>query len=193
MTDRLVEILYFLAFVQGGKYGSRLVYLTPQITVKKWANNCEARWTPGEMPFKYKEAPLLVSNNGQSDFPSIRQFALPTDSRKIEGHFSSKIRSRTRPLEPKLAQEVVKVYERKRKKAPDSAVAATYDEALPWRPPKVDRSRKATYQSFIAQRQAESDGAGIISRGKGARRGTQSQSRCGRCGTGNQATERQLK
>jgi hypothetical protein len=171
-----------LAFVQGGKHGSRLVYLTPRITVKKWANNCEVKWTwtPAEMPFKYKKAPILVSNNGRSDFPAIRKFAMPTDGRKIEGHFSSMIRSRATPLEPKLAQEVVSVYEGKRKDAPASAIAKTYDESLPRRPPKVDRNRKATYRFFIAKLKAESDGKEISSLGKGARRGTQSQSRCGR-------------
>lgn len=169
-----------LAFVQGGNRGSRLVYLTPPVTVKKWANNCEVRWMPAEMPFKYEEAPILVSNNGQSDFPSVNKFALPTNGGKIEGHFSSMIRSRATPLDPKLAQEVVKVYERKRAKAPASAIATAYVEALPWKPPKVDRSRKATYRFFVAQRQGEIDDAETGFRGNGARGGRQSQSRCGR-------------
>jgi len=149
-----------LAFVQGGRLGSRLVFLTPPITVKKWAHNCELRWTPAEMPFKYKEEPTLVSNNGYTDFPSVKQFALHAAGGKIEGCFSSRIRSRARPLEPRLAREVVKVYEEKRAKAAGewpSVIAATYDEALPWKPPKVDRNRKATYRFLIAQRQGETD------------------------------------
>ena len=161
-----------LAFVQGGNRGSRLVYLTPPITVKKWTNNCEVRWTPADMPFKYKEAPILVSNDGQSDFPSVKKFALPSDGRKIEGHFSSKTRSRARPLEPKLAQEVVKVYEGKRAKSPPSAIAATYDEALPWEPPKIDRSRKATYRFFLAQRQGETEDAEGVLRTEGGGTGS---------------------
>jgi hypothetical protein len=55
---------------------------------------------------------------------------------------------------------VVKVYEEKRAKAAGewpSVIAATYDEALPWKPPKVDRNRKATYRFLIAQRQGETD------------------------------------
>ena len=170
-----------LAFVQGGNLGSRLVFLTPPIAVvKKWKRNCEVRWTSAEMPFKYKEAPILVSNDGQSDFPSVKRFALQADGKKIEGRFSSKIRSRARPVEPKLAHEVVKIYEAKRAKASASAIAATYDEALPWRPPKVVRNRKATYRFFVAQRQGETDDAESVLRAEGATPETQSQSRCGR-------------
>ena len=174
-----------LAFVQGGNRGSRLVYLTPPIRVKKWANNCEVKWTPAEMPFKYEEAPILVSNNGQSDFPAIKQFALPTDGSKIEGHFSSMIRSRATPLEPKVAQEVVKVFEEKyaeAKEARASAIAITYDKALPWRPPKVDgsrKARKASYQYFVAQRRAETDEVESILRAGDARPDIP-RSRCGR-------------
>ena len=102
-----------LAFVQGGQLGSRLVFLTPPVTVKVWKNNCEVRWTPAEMPFKYKEAPVLVSNVGQADFRLVKQFALESDGTKIEGRFCSKIRSKAKPLKPKLAHEVVKVYEEK--------------------------------------------------------------------------------
>src|SRR6516162_6921379 len=63
-----------LAFVQGGHLGSRLVFLTPPIKVRKWSGYCEARWKPVEMPFKYAEAPILASNEMASDFPLIEQF-----------------------------------------------------------------------------------------------------------------------
>ena len=55
-----------LAFIQGGHLGSRLVLLTPPISVKKWKDNCEARWKPAAMPFKYAEAPVLASNDGEA-------------------------------------------------------------------------------------------------------------------------------
>ena len=146
-----------LAFVQGGPLGSRLVFLTPPIKVKKWKNNCEARWKPAEMPFKYQEAPILVSNDGQTDFPLVEKFALQADRETIEGGLCSKIRSLATPLEPKLAREVIRVYERKRAKALPTAIATKYYEALPWLPPLPDRKRKTSYQFFVAQREAESD------------------------------------
>src|SRR5688572_10173625 len=54
-----------LAFVQGGKLGSRLVYLTPPVTIRQWADRCEACWKAGageRMPFKYTHAPVLARN-----------------------------------------------------------------------------------------------------------------------------------
>jgi hypothetical protein len=152
------------------------------VTVKEWAHCCEVKWSKkGNMPFRYNEAPILVSNNDKykSDFPSVEQFALPTNGGKIEGHFSSMIRSRATPLDPKLAQEVANVYKRKRARAPASAIATTYDEALPWRPPKVDVNRNATYQFFVAQRRAETDEVEGILRTGGATPDIP-RSRCGR-------------
>ncbi len=64
-----------LAFVQGGHSGSRLVLLTPPITLKKWASTCEARWMSPEMPFKYSEAPIVAYNHGHGDFPLVERFA----------------------------------------------------------------------------------------------------------------------
>ena len=40
-----------LAFAQGGQLGTRLVLLTPPITVRVWSDCCEAKWIPAEMPF----------------------------------------------------------------------------------------------------------------------------------------------
>ena len=62
-----------LAFVQGGRSGSSLVFLTPPVTVKVWKNNCEVRWVPPMMPFKYAAAPILVRNNGRSHFKLVNK------------------------------------------------------------------------------------------------------------------------
>ena len=131
------------------------------------------------MPFKYKEAPVLVSNVGQADFRLVKQFALESDGTKIEGRFCSKIRSKAKPLKPKLAHEVVKVYEEKRAKALPSAIASTYDEALPWKPPKIDRKRKTTYRFFTAQRQGETDDAESSLHAERTTPEAQARSRCG--------------
>lgn len=138
-----------LAFVQGGKLGSRLVFLTPPITVTKLKNCCEAKWKPPEMPFKYAEAPILVWNEGDSDFPLIEQFARDTECPTVESGLSSRLRSKVQPLEPKLAQQIIRVYERKRSNSPRSAIAKTYNEALPYDPPLIDVNRKKTYESHI--------------------------------------------
>jgi len=138
-----------LAFVQGGPLGFRLVLLTSPIEVRGWGDRCEALWTPAEMPFKYKTAPILACNDGRSDFPLIRRFARATARSTIEAGLSSRLRSRATPLPLELARQVVGVYELMRELAPPSAVASTYDEALPNAPPRIDRHRADTYQSHI--------------------------------------------
>ena len=162
-----------------GKRGSRLVFLTPPITVKKWAKNCEVRWTPAEMPFKYKEAPILVSNNGRSDFPSVKQFGCQLAAGRLRGISQA----RFAPEQGRWSRSWHMRWSRSTRgaaKAPPSAIATTYDEALPWKPPKVDRSRKATYRFFIAQRQGETADAESVLGTEGAGPGIQSQSRCRR-------------
>ncbi len=171
-----------LAFVQGGRHGSRLAFLTPPISVKVWENNCEARWTPAakpsEMPFKYKEAPMLVSNHGQSDFPLVKEFAQQAKGPTIEHCLCSKIRTLAKPLEPMLAHHVVTVYERLREAAPESAFASAYHDALPYPPPRIDRDREATYQRRISELARESDGAGSSSSAGVPASGDETRSTC---------------
>jgi hypothetical protein len=145
-----------LAFVQGGALGFRLVLLTPPITVYCWADRCEARWAPAEMPFKYSEAPILACNDSQGDFPLVERFARATNRSTVEGGLSSRLRSRARPLPVELANEVIRVYESLRAVAPPSAIAATYDEALPYTT-QIDRNRKETYRRLLRELAAEVD------------------------------------
>jgi len=171
-----------LAFVQGGDDGTRLVFLTPPITVKVWADNCEACWTPAEMPFKYSKAPVLVANDGFSDFPLVDSFAKMTNRSTLEGGLSSRIRSRSRPLPLDMAAEVISVYERYRKDKGCSAIAMHYYEALP-HIAEIDDDRKATYQRLIRELRAEVDDGQVTRNGRigGARtkpRSMRSQVRC---------------
>ena len=167
-----------LAFVQGGDDGSRLVFLTPPITVKVWADNCEARWTPREMPFKYSEAPVLVANDGSSDFPLVEQFARATDCPSLESGLSSRLRSRSTPLPADLAKQVVSVYERLRKENGPVAIASSYSEALPY-VTKIDGKRQATHRRLIGELRAEADGARGVLNGNVATLEPQALSRCG--------------
>jgi len=88
-----------LAFAQGGHRGFRLVYLTPRIRIVEWGDRLEARWKPGEMPFVYEKAPVLVANGRvTSDFPLIEEHVNHTARLSIVGGFSSRFRARTKPL-----------------------------------------------------------------------------------------------
>jgi hypothetical protein len=158
-----------LAFVQGGKMGFRLVFLTPPVKVRKLANRCEARWTPRKMPFKYTEAPILAWNEGPGDFPLVEKFAGKTNRTTLEGGLSSRIRARARPLDAAMAKEVVSIYETFLATASLSSIASSYDEALPHAPPRVDKNRKSTYERRIAKLTGDASNA----------RKTPSKSRCG--------------
>ena len=151
-----------LAFVQGGRRGFVLVFITPPITVKRWADCCEARWTPVARPFKYTEAPVLASNCAAGDFPLVEQFARGTRRTTVEGGLSSRLRSRARLLPVELAKEVVAVYEKKRATPRRSAFASTYNEALPYDPPTIDRNREATYRRHIGKLAGDTEDKGSV-------------------------------
>lgn len=167
-----------LAFVQGGPRGFRLVFLTPPITVRRWTDCYEARWTPVAMPFKYTEAPMLASNHGSGNFPMVEQFARGTKRTTVEGGLSSRLRSRARLLPVELAKEVVAVYEQLRAAAPPSHFASTYEQALPYAPPRIDRNREATYRRHISELAGDPDGAGSVLQAEVLPE-VQTQSRCG--------------
>lgn len=150
-----------LAFAQGGRLGFRLVFLTPPITIvtHATANNAfvnEAKWTPKEMPFRYECAPVLIRNNHRSDFSLVSSFAGGTQRNTVEGGFSSRIRSSVTPLPPRMATQVVDVYESFRSSCESSCVAKQYWEALPYFN-RVDRKhgREQRYKNIIKELSAK--------------------------------------
>ena len=157
------------AFAQGGKKGTRLVYLTPPVKIKKHKDRIEAKWEPHTMPFRYYKAPILVSNTDKSHFPQLE--STMRAGRPLEGHFGSSFRSRAKALETDLAEELIRVYNNKRRNAPDSAIAKRYCDALPWPPPKVDEERKRTYSQKLSEARGSKTGSACGSR-KSARCGS---------------------
>ena len=137
-----------LGFAQGGSLGVRLVYLTPPVEVVRGERANELRWSPPEMPFRYGAAPLLVANDGASDMPSLKKLIADAERRTWEGRFSSKFRSRRKPLPGLVAREVVRVYQSCRAAAGPDEVASRYQDALPHLPPRVDTDRAASYAGF---------------------------------------------
>lgn len=141
-----------LAFVQGGTEGSRLVFLTPPITITVRNESCEARWKQEEMPFKYTAAPILIHNDGSSDFETVRRFILSRkNSQTLESRLASLLRSRTQETSEQMATQIVAVYTNMRADVPRSAIAKHYEEALPYEPNNIDRKRKKTYASLVRE------------------------------------------
>lgn len=141
-----------LGFAQGGKDGFRLVHLTPPVRVVKYADCCELIWEPAEMPFRYSAAPLLVDNEGRSDFSAILQALHGVDRPTWPARFSSAFRSRRVPLEKAIADNICRVYDRRRKAAAQrDQLAQTYVDALPYAPNTVDTKRGETLMGLRAQ------------------------------------------
>lgn len=137
-----------LAFAQGGKDGFRLVYLTPIVQVRKHTERIELNWSPVEMPFKYSTAPILVSNDGTTVVPLLKDMLQRVARTTLEGAFSSCFRSRTLPLHGSIADQLVEAYVEARGKAHKKHLASSYSEALPYAPPKIDMDRRSTYDSL---------------------------------------------
>jgi hypothetical protein len=136
-----------LAFAQGGKEGTRLVYLSPPVEIVPHRSWLEAQWSRAKMPFRYDSAPILVSNTGKSDFPALESALKEVKRSTLVGKFASKYRSSATCLDDKLANELVEIYE-KRRADPASRIAGSYVDALPWPPPLPDGDRKKTYEKL---------------------------------------------
>lgn len=134
-----------LAFAQGGDLGFRLVKLTPPVDVVKHKNRAELIWKTGRMPFRYVSAPLLIDIDGNSDMGDWLVKRLQTVKRSTPvAAFASAFRSRRKPLRNSEAEELIRCYQAKEKKAKASDFATEYQDALPYPPSNVDRDRKRT-------------------------------------------------
>jgi hypothetical protein len=94
-----------LAFAQGGQDGFKLVHLTPPI--KKLIPHgkiVEVKWSSKHKPLKYKKAPLLIDNDGNSDFPHLRIYIDNAKCPSMVSKFSSKFRTCRKPLDVKIAK-----------------------------------------------------------------------------------------
>lgn len=147
-----------LAFAQGGREGTRLLLLTPPVSVLSHGPSFEVRWDKPQsgMPFRYDESPILVQNASESeyrsDFPrTAHRYA--NGIRPPEGQFASSFRARVRPVEQVCAREVIRVYERLRKKALEGHFARKYHEALPWPISCPRQHRRAYYDELLVQAQ----------------------------------------
>lgn len=145
-ADKLRGVRF--AFAQGGKQGTRLVYLTPPVKIVNHGGRIEALWRH-QMPFRYGSAPILVSNTGKSHFPHFAGSIETVGRTTVEGRFATKFRGKTGCIADGLAHELIRIYAKKRKEARRSEIARFYEDALPWCPPLVDCNREQTYTQYL--------------------------------------------
>lgn len=143
-----------LAFVQGGSAGFKLVYLTPPVTPVAFSDRTEMCWESGEMPFRYEQAPFIISTDGMTDFPKMLDIFKDVNRGGWMGRFASKFRTRCEALPADVAKQLIGVYDKARQRAGKIAFAATYTDALPVKPPKTDCSRRETYDRLRSEAQS---------------------------------------
>ncbi len=135
------------AFAQPGPNEARLVMLTSPVTIVRHATILEATWAPPEMPLRFCGAPLLVDNEGNSDVPLLRASIQEGKRSTWVSRFASAFRSRTRPLERHIAQELVSAWDRW---VASEARARFCWEALPYPPPVRDDDRERTRADLLS-------------------------------------------
>jgi len=140
-----------LAFAQGGDEGFKLIHLSPPVETIDHGDFAEVKWFPVTMPFKCAHAPLLINNEGESDFPLLRKSVAYTKRPSWESKFASKFRSRREPVETDVSNEVIDIFERLSVLEEPDLFASTYVDALPYPPPKIDHNRQQTYLRLLAQ------------------------------------------
>jgi hypothetical protein len=139
-----------LAFAQGGKRGTRLVFLTAPIhKAIPYKDRSEVLWNPHLMPFRYESAPLLIDNSAGSDFPLLRGSFKNVSRTTWVGKFASKFRSRREPLENAEARELISRYYSHRKKYGQKSIAKNYVDALPRHSaPLSSAQREKKYEKY---------------------------------------------
>ena len=128
-----------------------MIHLTPPIEVILHGDIAEAKWLPATWPFKYNQAPLLVKNSGESDFPKLKGLIESANCPSWEAKFSSKFRARGKPLDKGTADEVIRVFEQQTASDRFNLYASTYVEALPYPPPNIDKNRQQTYLQLLSK------------------------------------------
>ena len=156
MNPRKIEELdgARLAFAQGGPGQFRLVHVTPPIRTEHHGSFAEAIWRPIDMPLKFHCAPVLVNNDGYSDTPLILEMIENVNQPTPVSRFSSKFKTRCRPLTCRvLDEQIVSVYENRR--ADGAKVAECYSEAMPYPPPLIDPDRLGTHEWLLSLEYSE--------------------------------------
>jgi hypothetical protein len=140
-----------LAFAQGGPDGFRLVHLTPPIKIISHGDFVEAKWSPENRAIRYNQAPVLIKNDGQSDFPKLRDMIANAKCRSWEAKFASKFRSRRKPIEKNDAEEIMRVFDQRVMSGSPDLFVSSYTDALPKPPPLIDNNRRQTYLVFLGK------------------------------------------
>ncbi len=145
-----------LAFIQGGRSELRIIGLTPPIKVEGFHGKIELTWNREYQPIPFEQAPILIANNGASDFESITPLIIGVNRSTLCGAAASKLRARTKPIDDELAQEVESYFE----KTSLPRITRYYQAIAPSDNSWVQSAEKQNWAS-PEERQSEYDRPGI--------------------------------
>jgi len=96
-----------LAFLQGGRGELRIIGITPPIALKGSISRIEIKWDPSYRPLPYSSAPILINNEGETDFPEVKPLLADTNRSTWCGAAGSRFRSRTTPVNTQLSDQIM--------------------------------------------------------------------------------------
>lgn len=147
-----------LVFLQGGDQEIRVVGMTPPITVMGSQQRFDVRWDRTYRPLPYSEAPVLIDNEGKSDFPLIKGILDDVDRSTYCGKAGSCLRSRTRPVDGGLGTSLVTWFDK-----PDLLRINDYLEAVDHREsPWSCRGRRERWADFDRRAQLFAELSGVL-------------------------------
>lgn len=147
-----------LAFLQGGNAEVRIVGVTPPLfeTSRREVSGelQEINWDPSYRPLSYKSAPLLINNDGRTEFPSIMQLIRDAARSTWCGKLGSCMRSRTTALDDALAKEILDWFSSSQLEKTDHYPDAIMQSGLRWHSHATEAGwgklaeRQTSYQSL---------------------------------------------
>jgi len=125
-----------LAFIQGGRYGCKLILVTPAVSRKRYGKTgVELCWSKVSIPFCYdsKHAPMLAGPEmPEVNLPELGKLVNKTNCTTAMGKLASCLRSSCKPLDKIVADELIKIFEEAKKKGSESSdFIKEYYDALP--------------------------------------------------------------
>lgn len=99
-----------LVFLQGGDQEIRAVGLTPPIAISGDSHRLDLRWDSSYRPVPFETAPVLIDNQGYTDFPAVLDALANTQRSTYCGKAGSRLRARTTPIEGKLADQISSLF-----------------------------------------------------------------------------------
>jgi hypothetical protein len=131
-----------------GRWASALLCSPPPVDIRPFALKLRAAfWQPGELPLRYRRAPIIIDNDGRTECPAILDDLITVSRSTWEGRFSSKFRSRKAPVSAAVGRQLRTAW--RAAIAGPGTRATAYWQSLPRRPSVIDQDRDATYRELL--------------------------------------------